>query len=338
MEKSRAAKNRLADEMMTKAEETPTLVAEPAEGQQTPSEILNHIKNEIASLRKEFEVSLTQSLFGEPRGAALAIARRLVERLLPEEIAVDAVRKLALQGIDWRDPISTWKNITDLIARMLPSGEPLKIIEGAATVIFLVGPTGSGKTSAAARLAFQFGVEKNFPVTLMTTDTFRADAKEQLRSLAGVIGCSFAAFSSPEELAVALKSYKQGLIVVDTTGASNDKEISAVVPFVGAANPHEVHLVIPADMPAADICRYVKGYPDLGVDRLLITKLDQTCCRGGVIAACTSLGIKLSYQCASREMPGLFDLFQPVHFVSTFMKDADPALAQNPDTLEVVGW
>lgn len=310
----------------------------PIDEVQAPSEILDQIKKEIISLKRELEQSKSQSLFGQPAGIQLEVGRRLVQKNIPEELAIEIVRRLASLAIDWDDLIAVKAETKRIISNLLSPGEPIAISDSGSTVVLLIGPTGSGKTSAAARLAFHYGIEKGIPVTLVSTDNFRADSGEQLNSLSDVIGCAFLAISTPDELAVAIKSIKTGIVIIDTTGFSNDKEILELLPLAGAAHVNEVHLVIPADIPARDLSRLVNGNPDLGINRIFVTKLDQSQQRGGVIAGSLKRGLKFSYQSASREMPGLFGLFNPEQFAGAFLSDTEAPEKEMSDSLEVVGW
>ena len=322
-----AAKNRIALKTQPKAERSKVSVetVEMKEPPQSPSEILIDIKRDLKRLRSDVMAGRTESLFGQPTGLQLEYARRLVQKHLPEDLAIELVRNIpAVMSDD--DPDSAWNQLLESLSSKLSPGEATKIVESGATVVMLVGPTGSGKSSAAARLAFRFIAEEECPVTLVTTDNFRADSREQLMSLANVIGCRFHAVTSPEELTVLLKTIKQGVVIIDTSGISTSSDMAELVTLVGAANPHEVNLVIPASIPAQDIHNFINDCPDLGVDKLLVTKLDQSRHRGGIVAAAIEHGLRFSYQSASRELPGNFDLFDPRLFVSAFKPDENPGL------------
>lgn len=330
-------KNRVTPKIRPQAEK-PTVSVETVEMKeqpQTPSEILIGIKKDLKRLRSDVMGDRTESLFGQPAGLQLEYARRLVQRHLPENLAIELVRSIPA-GLSDDDPDSAWDQMLESLSSKLSPGEPIKIVESGATVVMLAGPTGSGKTSAAARLAFRFSAEEECPVTLVTTDNFRADSREQLMSLANVIGCRFQAVISPEELTVLLKTIKKGLVIIDTSGVSTGSDIAELVTLVGAANPHELNLVVPASIPAPDMYAFIKDCPDLGIDKLLITKLDQSRHRGGIVAAAIEYGLKFSYQCASRELPGDFDPFDPRLFVSAFKPDENHRLQDIPVPGEAV--
>lgn len=313
-----------------------------------PSEILGEIKEELSQLRSELnklfdgEISRednrslgdhlideirrglshlqkqnTETIFAQPKTSIIEYIRSLVGMHVPEEIAQELVRKIPQNIINSGKIEIGWNSLTEIMSELLGPGEPIKMAGSGPTVVMLVGPTGSGKSSAAARLAFKYSLEENQIVSLVTTDTFRADSKEQLASLANVIGCSFASVSSPQELAVLMKTFKEGLVVIDTSGVSGPQDREDLAAMVNAASPHEVHLTVPADLSAADLADFIRDNSGIGVDRLMVTKLDQTIYRGGIIGAAVKLGLRFSFESSSRELPGKFGLFNPVAFVSS---------------------
>ncbi len=291
----------------------------PREESGLSDDALDGIKNEIHELRSSLANRAERSLFGEPLGSQLDYARGLVEKHLPEHIALEIIKNIPVENLRSNDRQAGWTQIVKNITGMLNTGEPIKLAESGPTVIMLVGPTGGGKTSAAARLAFHFSLENDCSVSLITTDKFRADSHEQLMSLANVIGCSFSAISTPQEMAVLMKTFKEGVVLIDTSGITNQKEIGELTAMIGAANPHEVHLVVPADISSGDLNAFFENHSDLSLDRLLVTKLDQSAYRGGIIGSAIQRGLRFSYQSSSRELPGMFESFNPGVFTASLM-------------------
>jgi len=285
----------------------------PEPNQAGADQIINEIKREFSLLRRQNE----ESVFAQPKTSMLEYIRTLVEMHVPEEIALEVASKIPGNIINKNETETGWNSLIEILSEMIGPGRPVKIVENGPTVIMLVGPTGSGKSSAAARLAFKYSLEENCPVSLVTTDTFRADSKEQLSSLANVIGCSFTATSSPQELAALMKTCKEGLVIIDTSGVSCHQDMEELASVVSAASPHEVHLVVPADISATDLRNFIQNYPEIGIDKVMVTKLDQTIYRGGIIGAAVKPGLKFSFESSSRELPGKFNLFNPEVFVSS---------------------
>lgn len=303
-------------------------------GPKSPSEILIEMRKDIANLKNEFALSRKESLFGQPSGLQLEAGRILMKKHLSESLVLEVLK--GIPSSHETDIDNYWNALLDSLADMLAQSEPIRIVETGATVVMLIGSTGSGKSSAAARLAFQFTMEETAGVSLITTDNFRADSREQLMSLANVIGCSCTAVRSPEELAVFLKTIKSGLIIIDTSGYSTRADIDELAAIVGAANPHEIHLVVPASAPAGDITDIIRDNPGFEIDKLFVTKLDQSLYRGGVVSAAIQSNLKFSYQCSSRELPGDMELFNPKTFVSAFRPESKRSNIRSADRSEVL--
>ncbi len=304
----------------------------PDTGGRTPSEILSEIRNEIRAMREDIARNRAEFLLGQPSGIQLDVGRNLIGKHLPEYVVADLLRQLP--DPDESGPDKFWNTVLRRLAELLGEPEPIKIVETGTTVIMLVGPTGGGKSSSAARLAFQFTLEDRADVRLVTTDNFRADSREQLQSLADVIGCPFTAVSSPDELAAHLKTIDSGLVLIDTSGCASRADADELAALIGAANPHEIHLVIPAAAPAGDIIEFIETNPDIRIDRLFITKLDQTAFRGGVIGAALKSNLKFSYQSSSRDLPGDITLFDPMTFVSALKPSAKTLHHNQSETKE----
>jgi len=301
------------------------------------SQILGELRSEIKALRKDMEKIRKTSMANGLSEAQIEISRRLMECHVPETISREIAEESPIDHSDDSALLAAWKGAAARLAAMLEPGEPIALHPDKATVVFLIGPSGAGKTSAAARIAYHHIFEKNIPVTLISADTFRADSRVQLAVMARILGCNSAFAPSPEDLAIALKGIKEGLVVIDTSGISDIRDTKRLQALIASANPHEIHLVVPADIATIDLERIIDAGDGISIDRLLITKLDQSRCRGGIISAARKPGLKFSYRCSKREIPGLFGLFDPQSFVAPLIPDFESD-HKIESALEVVGW
>lgn len=301
------------------------------------SEILGELRSEIRALRKDIEEIRKWFLLNGLSEAQAEIARQLMECHIPETLARDMAAENTANLSNGSELLAACKDVIAHLAVSLTPGEPIRLLKDKATVVFLFGPAGAGKTSAAARIAYHYIFEKNIPVTLISTDTFRADSRVQLAVMAKILGCNSKFAPSPEDLTFALKGIKEGLVIIDTSGIGDIRELKKLQTLISAANPHEIHLVVQADISCIDLNGIINTNSGIIIDRLLVTKLDQSRCRGGIIAAARNFGLKFSYRCSKREIPGLFDLFDPQSFVAPLI----PNLSDDPkpeSALEVIGW
>ncbi|NFG60608.1 flagellar biosynthesis protein FlhF [Clostridium sp. CMCC3677] len=151
--------------------------------------------------------------------------------------------------------------------------------------IALVGPTGVGKTTTIAKLAGKLSLIDKKNVGLITVDTYRIGAIEQLKTYAEIMNIPFKVVITIKEMEEAINSMKDcDVILIDTTGRSskNTMQISELRAFVEKANPDYVSMVISATTKNRDIVSILNGYSDLSYDNVIITKLDETTVYGSL--------------------------------------------------------
>lgn len=292
-----------------------TSVSSPPE---LPSEKLDRLAEEIADIKKclngKSNPSPSRSFFGYLSADMLEAGRDLVDHNISEQLAHEIITVLAKsENALSLDAAEIKARIRQTLSSMISSGEPIEIRDNGLTVVMFVGPTGSGKTSAVARVAMQYKVEKNEKVSIISADNFRADSSQQIKSFCRILGCPCTIVYSPEELSMAIKSHDEGLLLIDTAGINPraHRDMSELQSLIRAARPHEVHLVVSASTPAKDMLNMFESFGEFGIDKIFITKLDETEAPGGVITAVVSSGKGLSYVCRSREVPGQFGVADP---------------------------
>ncbi|WP_252255079.1 flagellar biosynthesis protein FlhF [Clostridium sp. ZBS12] len=151
--------------------------------------------------------------------------------------------------------------------------------------IALVGPTGVGKTTTIAKLAGKLSLIDKKSVGLITVDTYRIGAIEQLKTYAEIMNIPFKVVITIKEMEEAINSMNNcDVILIDTTGRSskNTMQISELRAFVEKANPDYVSMVISATTKNRDIVSILNGYSDLSYDNVIITKLDETTVYGSL--------------------------------------------------------
>ncbi|MCE5198775.1 MAG: flagellar biosynthesis protein FlhF [Armatimonadota bacterium] len=178
-------------------------------------------------------------------------------------------------------------------------------------VIAVVGPTGVGKTTTLAKLAAKFSLEQGKKVALVTADTYRIGAVEQLRTYARIMGVPLEIALSPEEVAAGVaKHADKDVVLIDTVGRSqrSDEHLVELKSFIDAAAPTQVHLVISASL-APEIQREaVDKFAMLSPTNLIITKLDESPNRGCVVNLPLRTGLGISCMTAGQNVPQDIDL------------------------------
>jgi flagellar biosynthesis protein FlhF len=214
------------------------------------------------------------------------------------------------------------KHITKEFFRELAESFPVSACENA-KIQFFVGPTGAGKTTTIAKLAAYFSLEKKKKCSLITTDTYRISAIDQLRAYSEIIGIDLQAVYSPDDIQDVIQNCKYSdIILVDSAGRSqkNREHMDELAAFMQELNPDCVHLVLSAATKESDLIAIANKYKKLGVSRLLFTKLDETMKLGNIFNVVQTVGIPVSYFTIGQSVPDDIETAQSTAFVKKLLE------------------
>jgi flagellar biosynthesis protein FlhF len=177
---------------------------------------------------------------------------------------------------------------------------------GGKRAVALVGPPGAGKTTTLVKLAVARGLALKKPVELITMDTHRIGAAEQLRSYAGILGVGFLALETGLSLEQAIEEHRgKDLILIDTPGFSvaNIGDAADLARCLSSHPGIDVHLVLPSSMKPADLARCASAFEIFRPAKLLFTKLDETQSFGPLFCQAARMGIPVSYFSTGQSIP-----------------------------------
>lgn len=210
---------------------------------------------------------------------------------------------------------------------ILKLGQPktIEISEKKPKVVFFIGPTGVGKTTTIAKVASKFKVEHGKKVALLTADTYRIAAAEQLRTYANILDTPLTIVYSPEELNESLERVSEyDLVLVDTAGFSHRnqeqrEEIKKLVDNVDEAYEKEVYLVLSATTKYRDLVEIADIYKENFEFRMIFTKLDETSCYGNIFNMKMYTGADLSYSTYGQNVPDDIEVFDTQKIVKLLL-------------------
>ncbi|MCG1011730.1 flagellar biosynthesis protein FlhF [Tepidanaerobacter sp. GT38] len=213
--------------------------------------------------------------------------------------------KKALTDSDLNNETLLYETLKQEIALFVDEIEPIPLSKENNIVVF-VGPTGVGKTTTIAKLAAHYVLYKNKKVAMITADTFRVGAIEQLQHYGDLLEIPVHVVYRPEEVKEILSELKgYDLLLVDTMGFSpnNRIQIKKIKNLLDVLNPDDIHIVISAATKNRDMVDILNNYKELGYKKILITKLDETKSYGMILNALKMTGCKLSYFTMGQNVP-----------------------------------
>jgi flagellar biosynthesis protein FlhF len=196
------------------------------------------------------------------------------------------------------------------LAARIPVAEemaaPMRGRDGRPRVLALVGPTGVGKTTTVAKLAAAYRLKHGRSVGLITCDTYRIAAVEQLKTYASIIGVPLKVAMTPEEMAQACRELGEcDVILIDTAGRSpsDDVRLEELRRFLNAAQPHETHLVLSSAASQTSLLRAAGRFAPVAPNKVIFTKLDEAVGFGVLLNVAHRIDADLSFVTTGQQVP-----------------------------------
>lgn len=315
------------ESMMAAFRDNPDIIMDDEEGEKTPvkeSVCASSIETKLNNLTSMLEKQMTEArnekmLEGKNDKQEEENADSNVEclRLIYNQLADNEVdEKYINQVIGEVEPSlkkdSSVENILSAVYQKiilkLGKTEVLDVKPGHASYVFFIGPTGVGKTTTIAKLASKLKLDRKLNVALLTSDTYRIAAVEQLHTYANILQVPLKVVYNESELKDAVEALKDyDIVLVDTAGRSHrDRQQTDDLEKLLNAVPKElrqVYLVLSVTTKYRDLIKITENYSDITDYRLIFTKLDETACLGNIFNIKMLTGVPLSYATFGQQVP-----------------------------------
>jgi flagellar biosynthesis protein FlhF len=278
---------------------------------------LHNSKNTAADLKEE--ITEIRNMIQEIQSAG---RYRHWPDLPPEfQKAYEKLQSLNIQEDISRALIHRWRNhypdfkkgdrvdiklLEQYIEDMLVPAGPIVLNKNKPTTVMLIGPTGVGKTTSIAKLAATQKIREEKNVALITVDTYRIAAVEQLRTYADLIGVPIKVVSSSNDLKSAIESFNdKDLILIDSAGRSprNKEKMQELHSYVKAAEVDELHLVLSTSVNNDVIEDTMDRFNNFPINKLLLTKLDEAVHFGMILSIISKTQKPIGYITTGQEVP-----------------------------------
>jgi len=264
---------------------------------------MKHLMSDIKS--RMYEVEVIKGIPEQVQQFYKTLIINNVDREIAFKVVNSVASRLPKDGIS--DDVWARDVCLHTLQEVIQQAQPIQVKPGCkGMIVFMVGPTGVGKTTTIAKLAANLTFLDNKSVALITLDTYRVSAAEQLRTFAEIIGIPISVVFTPVDMMLALEQYRErDLIFVDTAGRSpyNSEQMEELREFIDIARPDETILVMSVTTNKNDLINIYQRFQSMGVDKLIFTKLDETCNYGTVLNVLHETKKPIAYFTTGQNVP-----------------------------------
>ncbi len=292
------------------AQSTTTLSVNPA----TTADIhqrLDALQRMITELAQQTQARAAENVPAE----LLPLYTKLVEQDVDADLARGFVGRLKRQAAPEQlaNPEACRALLTAMAAQEIHCTAPILPVRGQRKVVALIGPTGVGKTTTIAKLAANFRLHEHLTVGLVTVDTYRVAAVEQLRTYAEIMDLPMKVVTNLSEMRQALDELSGlDVVLIDTAGRSPKDELKLMElkTLLTEGGVDEIHVVLSLSVGAQVLQATAEKYAGVKLASVILTKLDEAANSGTLLSVAHRLSWPISYVTTGQNVP---EDIEPAH-------------------------
>lgn len=303
-----------------------SVVKFPQQGEGAPA--VDTMRQQLREMREMLQV-----LMAEAPGAGLPVEvaphyQQLLEQGVDRKLAASVIAAAAQSDNQeyLRDAAAVRERVRLEIRKRVQVAEGEKPALGRAKMVALVGATGVGKTTNLAKLAARSALSKKQRVALLTADTYRVAAADQISKYASIIGMPIKVVHDANEMAAARKEYSDyDVVYMDTAGGSqfNTRQVQELKLVLTAAQPDETFLVMSANTQIEDMRSMAANFGCLKPSGVIFTKLDETRRFGPLFSILAEGKLPLAYLSTGQNVPDDILVAQPGMIANLILEGRD---------------
>lgn len=316
---------RVAAQRSTSAREEP---ARQEMAREERGESVDDLRAGLCEMQETLHVIMTEMTGAGPHKEFAEYYRLLVDRGVSRRAAATLISRVVRggDGAMLRDRRVFRERLKFQVRRLVKVTGGIALEPGVRRTVAFVGATGVGKTTNLAKLAAEFAVRERVKVALITCDTYRIAAPEQLRVYADIIGLPMKVVNDAREMAAAVHEFRgHDLVLIDTAGGSqfNLDRIAELKDVLAPARPDEVHLLMGCNTQLHELHNTAANFRCLNPTALFFTKLDETRQYGAMLSAYVESDLPLSYLSVGQDVPDDIELASPARVANLIVEDGE---------------
>ncbi len=271
------------------------------------------------SMKKSMETEVSIHDLPNPQKDSDKLVELVFEQLVNNEVSLEYARAL-MDELDFRCKDGA---LDDLLASVyqkiilkLGQTKTIELEKDKPKVVCFIGPTGVGKTTTIAKIASKFKLEEKIKVAIITADTYRIAAVEQIKTYASILAIPVSVVYEAKDFNEAIEKYKEyDLVLIDTAGRShkNTEQFNDAKALLEAITDYkkEVYLVVSATTKYNDLSKITSSYSKITDYSLIFTKLDETMSYGNILNVKLDTKAPLAYVTFGQGVPEDISVLNP---------------------------